>query len=60
VIECVLIIEFEEGPVHLQAGQLLTVPAGTRHRTRPAGARSVNLTIEKANAATVMCDGPVN
>jgi len=47
-----LIIEFEEGPVRLAPGQMLTVPRGTLHRTRPAGARSVNLTFEKTGAAT--------
>jgi mannose-6-phosphate isomerase-like protein (cupin superfamily) len=34
-------------------GQLVTVPAGTLHRTRPAGARSVNLTFERVGATTV-------
>ncbi|CAD6552570.1 hypothetical protein LMG28727_05384 [Paraburkholderia kirstenboschensis] len=58
VIEGTLIIDFEDGPVELRAGQLLTVPAGTRHRTRPLGARSVNLTFERADAATVECDAP--
>ena len=47
-----LIIEFEEGPIHLAPGQMLTVPRGKLHRTRPAGARSVNLTFEKTGAAT--------
>lgn len=55
-LEGILIIEFDDGPVELHAGQMLTVPAGTRHRTRPAGPRSVNLTVEKANATTVRCD----
>jgi len=35
---------------------MLTVPAGIWHRTRPAGARSVNLTFERANAAAVFGD----
>jgi mannose-6-phosphate isomerase-like protein (cupin superfamily) len=55
-LEGVLIIEFDDGPVELRPGQMLTVPAGTRHRTRPAGARSVNLTVEKTDATTVRCD----
>jgi mannose-6-phosphate isomerase-like protein (cupin superfamily) len=55
-LEGVLIIEFDDGPVELHPGQMLTVPAGTRHRTRPAGARSVNLTVEKTDATTVRCD----
>jgi hypothetical protein len=31
----------------------VTVPAGTLHRTRPAGERSVNLTFERRGAETV-------
>ncbi|KAA1014270.1 cupin domain-containing protein [Paraburkholderia panacisoli] len=58
VVEGVLSVDFEDGSVDLQAGQLLTVPAGMRHRTRPAGARSVNLTVEKSDAATVQCEAP--
>jgi mannose-6-phosphate isomerase-like protein (cupin superfamily) len=38
VLEGTLIIDFDDGAVELHSGQLLTVPAGTRH----AGARSVN------------------
>jgi mannose-6-phosphate isomerase-like protein (cupin superfamily) len=51
-----LIIEFESGEVVVGPGQFVTVPAGTRHRTRPAGARSVNLTFERIDAATVFDD----
>jgi mannose-6-phosphate isomerase-like protein (cupin superfamily) len=58
VVEGALTVDFEDGSVDLQVGQLLTVPAGMRHRTRPLGPRSVNLTVEKANAATVRCDAP--
>ncbi|MFM0396183.1 cupin domain-containing protein [Paraburkholderia phytofirmans] len=58
VVEGVLTIDVEDGSIDLQAGQLLTVPAGTRHRTRPGGTRSVNLTVEKTNATTVRCDAP--
>jgi len=53
-----LIIEFEEGPIRLAPGQMLTVPRGRLHRTRPAGARSVNLTFEKSGAATEFVDAP--
>jgi mannose-6-phosphate isomerase-like protein (cupin superfamily) len=55
-VEGTLVIEFEDGVVELRAGQMLTVPAGTRHRTRPAGARSVNLTVEQKDTQTVFCD----
>lgn len=48
-----LVIEFVDGEVILSPGQFVTVPAGTRHRTRPAGSRSVNLTFERAGAATI-------
>lgn len=58
VMEGVLAIDFDDGSIDLQAGQLLTVPAGVRHRTRPTGPRSVNLTVEKNNATTVQCDAP--
>ena len=52
VLEGDLVIEFEGEEVVLKPGQFLTVPAGTLHRTRPGGARSVNLTFERAGAAT--------
>jgi mannose-6-phosphate isomerase-like protein (cupin superfamily) len=53
VIEGRLSIEFEGGSRELDPGQLLTVPRGVRHRTRPVGARSVNLTFELAQSETV-------
>ncbi|WP_250516233.1 cupin domain-containing protein [Caballeronia sp. INDeC2] len=57
-VEGTLVIEFEEGAVELRSGQLLTVPAGKPHCTRPGGTRSVNLTFEKKDAQTVFCDAP--
>ncbi len=51
-IEGELAIEFEDGEVILGPGQMLTVPAGTLHRTRPVGARSVNITFERRDAAS--------
>lgn len=57
-MEGVLVIEFDDGEARLWARQMLTVPAGVKHRTRPAGKRSVNLTVEKKNAHTVFCDAP--
>jgi mannose-6-phosphate isomerase-like protein (cupin superfamily) len=47
-----LVIEFRDREVVVKPGQLVTVPAGTVHRTRPAGKRSVNLTFERAGADT--------
>ena len=52
VIEGRLSIEFESGSRELDPGQLLTIPRGVRHRTRPVGARSVNLTFELAQSET--------
>lgn len=48
-----LIIEFADNEIALEPGELLTVPRGCTHRTRPNGARSVNLTFEKRGAQTV-------
>lgn len=47
-----LVIELEDSEILVRPGELVTVPAGTLHRTRPRGARSVNLTFERVNAAT--------
>jgi len=54
VLEGTLIIDLESGTIELQPGQLLTIPQNMRHRTRPGGERSVNLTIEHKNTETVM------
>jgi mannose-6-phosphate isomerase-like protein (cupin superfamily) len=53
VVEGRLCIEFEGGSVELDPGQLVTIPRGVRHRTRPVSGRSVNLTFELAQAETV-------
>ena len=53
VMEGRLLIEFESGSRELDPGQMLTVRRGVRHRTRPMGERSVNLTFELAEAETV-------
>jgi mannose-6-phosphate isomerase-like protein (cupin superfamily) len=53
VIEGRLCIEFESGSRELDPGQLLTIPRGVRHRTRPVSARSVNVTFELAQSETV-------
>ena len=52
-IEGGLIIEFDQREIVLRRGQLITIPRGVRHRTRPEGARSVNLTFERRGAETV-------
>ena len=51
-----LVIEFEDREVVVGPGQIVTVPAGVLHRTRPAGSRTVNLTFEKKNAETIFAD----
>lgn len=56
VLEGGLLIEFEDRSVELSPGQMLTVPAGAVHRTSPIGPRSVNLTIERADATTERID----
>jgi mannose-6-phosphate isomerase-like protein (cupin superfamily) len=53
VMEGILILETQDQTLHLEAGQLATVPANTIHRTRPSDARSVNLTVERQNTETV-------
>lgn len=58
VVEGMLAVDLDDGTVNLQRGQLLTVRAGVRHRTRPVTARSVNLTVERTDATTVRCDAP--
>lgn len=53
VIEGGLVIELEAGELELHAGQMVTVGRGIRHRTRPVGDRSVNITFESADAESV-------
>jgi len=45
-----LFIDFDDGTVELLPGHMITVKRGVRHRTRPIGKRSVNLTFERAGA----------
>jgi mannose-6-phosphate isomerase-like protein (cupin superfamily) len=47
-----IVIELEDRTIDLHPGQLINIPRGTRHRTRPIGARSVNLTFERKDIAT--------
>lgn len=53
VLDGQLVIEFEDRQVILGRGDLLTVPQGVVHRTRPLAERSVNLTFERRDAETV-------
>jgi len=59
-VEGGLIIEFEQGEIQLAPGQMTTVSRGVRHRTRPLGRRSVNLTFEAADAKTEPSQAPVS
>jgi mannose-6-phosphate isomerase-like protein (cupin superfamily) len=45
-----LLIDFDDRTVELRPGQMITVSRGVRHRTRPLGGRSVNLTFERSGA----------
>lgn len=53
VIEGRLAIDFDGGSLELHPGQLITIPRGVPHRTRPVGERSVNLTFEMEQSETV-------
>ncbi len=45
-----LFIDFDDRTAELLPGQMITVRRGVRHRTRPIGGRSVNLTFERTGA----------
>jgi mannose-6-phosphate isomerase-like protein (cupin superfamily) len=53
-LEGVVILELMDQRVELGPGQMVTVPKGMRHRTAPATGRSINLTIEHAEIATLV------
>jgi cupin superfamily acireductone dioxygenase involved in methionine salvage len=52
-MEGILCIDLEDRTVELGPGQLFTIPANVRHRTRPKGNRSVNLIFELEAMETV-------
>jgi len=58
VIDGSLGIEFEDHEVVLTMGEMMTVPRGMIHKTRPIGGRSVNLTVEYAALTTEMVEMP--
>lgn len=58
VLEGGLLIDFDHQTVELLPGHMITVSRGVRHRTRPLGQRSVNLTFERAGAKTEMLASP--
>lgn len=53
-----LFIDFDDRTVELKPGQMITVNRGVRHRTRPVGKRSVNLTFERIDARSEMLPSP--
>jgi mannose-6-phosphate isomerase-like protein (cupin superfamily) len=53
VLEGTMFLDLETGTIEIDEGQMITVAANVRHRTRPKGPRSVNLTIELADIETV-------
>ena len=53
-----LFIDFDDRTVELMPGHVLTVGRGVRHRTRPIGSRSVNLTFERAEAQSEAMSAP--
>lgn len=58
VVEGAILLETPDGAEELKAGQMATVRAGELHRTCPVGARSVNITIERADMRTERVDPP--
>lgn len=55
-VEGTVIIETRDMLYELTPGTSVTIPMGILHRTRPAGERSVNLTVERADMETVFVD----
>lgn len=53
-----LFIDFDDRTVALSPGHMITVNRGVRHRTRPIGARSVNLTIERVDTRSERLASP--
>jgi len=56
IIEGSVFIDLEGRTVELFPNQLFTIPKNVKHRTRPNGNRSVNLTFESAGMTTVRVD----
>ena len=58
VLEGGLYIDLDHRTVELQPGAMFTVEKGVRHRARPIGTRSVNLTFERVNAKSETLAAP--
>jgi len=57
IIEGSIFIDLVDGTIELFPNQLVTIPKNTKHRTRPSGLRSVNLTFESRNMKTIKTEG---
>ena len=57
-VEGGLLIDFDDRTVELRPGQMITVSRGVRHRTRPVGERSVNVTFERVDAGSERLEPP--
>lgn len=53
VIEGSIFVDLESHTVELLPGQLFNIPMNVKHRTRPKGDRSVNLTFEHIAIETI-------
>lgn len=51
-------IDLPDKTVELLPGQIFTIPRNVPHRTRPSGARSVNLTFESVDLQTIKLENP--
>ena len=58
VLEGGLFIDLDDRTIELPPGHMITIDRGIRHRTRPIGARSVNLSFESATTRTKLLDPP--
>ena len=56
VIEGSIFIDLDDRTVVLHPGQLFTIPKNVRHRSRPNGSRSVNITFEAEDMETVVIE----
>jgi mannose-6-phosphate isomerase-like protein (cupin superfamily) len=56
VIEGSIFIDLEDKTIELFPGHFFTIPKNIKHRTRPNGKRSVNLTFEYENMETIKLD----
>jgi mannose-6-phosphate isomerase-like protein (cupin superfamily) len=54
-----LFIDFDDRTIELLPGHMITINRGVRHRTRPMGERSVNLTFERTNTRSETLTAPL-